>query len=217
MAISVKYGFLKGRSDSRLVPEGNATRAEGIVVLRRLLEAISSSAPLVPIQVIASSLVPASAPVIEPTPVVIRSKKYVNVIGTFAYPKQIYVTNAKQCTAGDLIKTPNGKKSVILKAAGNYIYLATDVTPWLGGQAIACLGITAIKPPVAARTYADVIGTWANSKQIFVTNPSQCKINDVIIATNKEQARIEKIVGNYIYLETDVSEWTGGEKIMLAE
>jgi hypothetical protein len=163
----------------------------------------------------------AVATVCEPTVVVAAGKTYTGVIGTWANSKQIYVTNASQCTAGDVILTPNGEKATIANASGNYIYLVSGVTSWYGGKEISCVSagtVPAVVEPIAAtvRIYTGVIGTWANYRQIYVTNVFQCKAGDVIITPNGQKAVIRKVAGNYIYLMTAVTSWRGGKAISLA-
>lgn len=109
------------------------TIVEEVVVLEPVV------APVVTEPVVAPVVTaPVVAPVIEPVveePVVVE-RAYVNVIGTWASTKQIYVTNIDQCQVGDTIVTPKGQKSVIKKVSGNYIYLTSGVKSWTGGQAI---------------------------------------------------------------------------------
>jgi len=168
-----------------------------------------------------------SEPVVteEVTAPAVQSKTYVNVIGTWANSKQIYVTNMSQCSIGDIIITPNNEKAKLRWVASNYIFLETDVGSWFGGKEIRCdspatdpasdpVVTTPVVDPV--RSYTGVIGTWANSKQIYVTNMSQCSIGDIILTPNNEKAKVRWVASNYIFLETDVGYWFGGKAIQLS-
>jgi hypothetical protein len=143
----------------------------------------------------------------------LTSKVYTNVIGTWANARQIYVTNVAQCAIGDKIITPNNETTYINNVAGNYIYTTTDVTSWYGGKMITCSGTTAVAATTTttAKTYTNVIGTWANARQIYVTNVAQCAIGDKIITPNNETTYINNVAGNYIYTTTDVTSWYGGK------
>lgn len=70
-------------------------------------------------------------------------------------------------------------------------------------------------PTDPTRVYDYVIGTWANEKQIYVYNIAQCLAGDTIITPNNQEAVISRVSGNYIYLETGVTSWSGGKALQL--
>jgi hypothetical protein len=69
-------------------------------------------------------------------------------------------------------------------------------------------------PIPVPKVYTNVIGTWANARQIYTTNIIQCSVGDTFLTPNNEKTTISLIEGNYIHTSTDVVSWVGGKVLV---
>lgn len=76
-------------------------------------------------------------------------------------------------------------------------------------------GVKRCTVPGSVKTIATVTGTWSNARQIYVSPTTEIKVGDVINFPTSQFIKVVYTSNNYIYTDTDVTTWSGGQTLTI--